>query len=95
MDDITIRSSQDLASFERGFTSEPIDMPEADTFDQREYVVHRGDFMNAYRQWDRERDPLLRLRDRLSGEDIFLSHPAVERIVAAITRGSAEVNLDA
>ncbi len=93
MDIITIHSNEDLLTLARGYTSLPIDMPESETLVEKEYVVKTRDFVERYRNWDRNADAILHLPDDLTGKDIWLSQPAADKIAQAIEKGEPDVYL--
>jgi hypothetical protein len=93
MADITLRSNEDLTTLERGYSSNPLDMPESETFAAKEYVIASDRFMEAYANWDRDERAMLGLNDELSRLEIWLSAPAAERVKRAIEAGKDSVDL--
>ncbi len=91
---IRVLSSEDLSTLERGYISNPIDMPLYETFDQREYVLSIDEFMRVFQNWNRDRHPMLGMNDELSRLEIYLSQPQANRIKQAIEEGKESVNLD-
>ncbi len=90
---ITVYSYEDLTTLERGYISNPIDMPFSETTDRKEYVLSREDFLREYNKWNREANPMLGLNDELSHLEIWLGQPKAERVRRAIDQGKDSVDL--
>ncbi len=90
---ITLFSTEDLTTFERAYNSSPIEMPSSETIGKNEYLISPEDFLEAFRNWNRDADPLLGIQDQLSGLKVWLSQPATERIRKAIKEGKETVDL--
>ena len=95
MDDtITVYANQDLRTLERGNNNlETLDMPQDELTGAFEYVVDRRAFLDAYKKWNRDESPLLRVQDELSRTTIYLGTPSAERIHQAIEKREANVQL--
>lgn len=94
MDDtITVYSNQNLRTLDRGNDLDTLDMPESETNDPFEYILNRKSFLEAYTNWNHDQNPLLQLRDELSGADVYLGKPTAQRIHEAVTKKQATVQL--
>lgn len=95
MDDtITVYSNQDLRTLERGNNNlETLDMPQDELTGSFEYLIERKTFLDAYANWDRDRSPLLRIRDNLSRTDIYLGKPSADRVHEAIQKNAPSAQL--
>ncbi len=94
MDDtIIIYSSQDLTTLVRSFDVGALSEPSDELTDKYEYIISRAAFREAYKQWDRDKSPLLRVRDELSNADIFLGKPSAAHVHEAISQHYASVQL--
>jgi hypothetical protein len=94
MDDtITIYSSQDLTTLVRSFDVGALSEPSDELTDKYEYIVSRAAFREAYKHWDRDASPLLKIHDELSDADIFLGKPSAARVHDAIAAHQASVQL--
>lgn len=94
MDDtITLYSSQDLTTLVRTFDVGALSEPSDELTDKYEYIVARATFREAYKHWDRDKSPLLRVYDELSHTDIYLGRPSAERVHDAIAKHQASVQL--
>lgn len=92
-DTITIYSSQDLTTLVRSFEVEALAEPSDELTGKYTYIVNRREFLDAYKKWDRDEHPLLRVRDQLSHVEIFLGRPSAERIHEAIKKRQPNVHL--
>lgn len=92
-DTITIYSNQDLTSLVRTFQIEALAEPSDELTGKYTYIVGRREFLDAYKKWDRDEHPLLKVRDHLSHTEIFLGRPSAERIHEAIKKHQATVHL--
>ncbi len=90
---ITVYSYDDLTTLQRGYISNPIDMPFSETTDRKEYVLSREDFLREYAKWDRGANPMLGLNDELSRLEIWLSQPKAERVKKALDEGKDSIDL--
>ncbi len=90
---ITVYAYDDLTTLERGYTTDPIDMPFSETTDRKEYVLSRERFLQEYENWDRNAHPMLGLNDELSRLEIWVGGPQAERIKRAIDEGKDSVDL--
>ncbi len=90
---ITIRSNEFLNTLEKGYTSDPIDMPESEENEEKEYIVQRDAFLNAYQHWDRSANPILELYDELSREPIWLGQDQADAVNEAVQHGKDTVEL--
>ncbi len=90
---ITVYSYDDLTTLQRGYISNPIDMPFSETTDRKEYVLSREGFLREYNKWDRNANPMLGLNDELSRLEIWLSQPHAERVKQAIDEGKDSIDL--
>ncbi len=90
---ITVYAYDDLTTLQRGYISNPIDMPFSETTDRKEYVLSREDFLREYAKWDRNANPMLGLNDELSRLEIWLSQPKAERVKKAIDEGKDSIDL--
>ncbi len=90
---ITVYAYDDLTTLQRGYISNPIDMPFSETTDRKEYVLSRGEFLKEYAKWNRDANPMLGLNDELSRLEIWLSQPKAERVKRAIDEGKDSVDL--
>ncbi len=95
MDDtITVYANQDLRTLERGNNNlETLDMPQDELTGAFEYVVNRRAFLDAFKHWNHDASPLLRIQDELSGTTIYLGSPSAGRIHQAIEKREASVQL--
>ncbi|MBI4674834.1 MAG: hypothetical protein HY741_24595 [Chloroflexi bacterium] len=94
MDDtITVYSSQDLTTLVRSFDVGALSEPSDELTDKYEYIVSRAAFREAYKNWNHDKSPLLRVRDELSNADIYLGKPSAERVHEAIAKRQASVQL--
>ncbi len=93
MPGISIYSTEFLNTLEKGYVSSPIDMPESETTEKKEYVVQREPFEKAYRNWDRNANAVLEVRDDLSGLPIWLSQHQADKVHQAIIEGRDSVDL--
>jgi hypothetical protein len=92
---IIVYSYDDLTTLERGYISNPIDMPFSETMDRKEYILSTEAFLREYNNWDRDANPMLGLNDELSRLEIWLSQPKAERVKQAIDEGKDSVDLAA
>ncbi len=90
---ITVYAYDDLTTLQRGYISNPIDMPFSGTTDRKEYVLSRESFLRDYAKWNRNANPMLGLNDELSRLEIWVSQPQAERIKKAIEAGKDSVDL--
>ncbi len=90
---ITVYSYDDLTTLERGYTSDPIDMPFSETTDRKEYVLSTDAFLREYKNWDQAANPMLAVNDELSQLEIWISEPQARRIKQAIDRKLDSVDL--
>ncbi len=90
---ITVYAYDDLTTLQRGYISNPIDMPFSETTDRKEYVLSREDFLREYARWDRNANPMLGLNDELSRLEIWLSQPKADRVKKAIDEGKDSIDL--
>ncbi len=93
MESFTIYSSEDLRTLDRGYTQEPIDMPESEIIGKQEYIVHRDEFLKAYQKWNRHNHAILRVPDQLSHQDIWLSQRMAEEVYRAIEGRQESIDL--
>ncbi len=93
MINITLRSNEDLTTLERGYTSNPIDMPETETFAPHEYVVSAERFLEEYGKWNRDDQPMLGLNDELTRLEIWLGSPEADKLKKAIDEERDSVDL--
>lgn len=85
MDDtITLYSSQDLTTLVRSFDVGALSEPSDELTGRYEYIVSRQEFLAAYKHWNHDASPLLRIRDQLSDADIYLGKPSANRVLEAI-----------
>jgi hypothetical protein len=92
-DNITLYSSQDLTTLVRSFDVGALAEPSDELTDKYEYIVDRDEFRDAYKHWNRDDSPLLKVRDQLSGTAIYLGRPSAERVHEAIQKKQASVQL--
>ncbi len=90
---ISIFSTEFLDTLEKGYIPDPIDMPEAETNEKKEYVVQSEAFERAYKNWNRDANPILELRDDLTGLPIWLAQPQADKVHKAIEVGKDSVDL--
>ncbi len=90
---ITVYSYEDLTTLERGYISNPIDMPFSETTDRKEYMIDTEHFTRDYNQWDRDAQPMLGINDELSRLEIYLARPQADRIEKAIEDRKDEIDL--
>jgi hypothetical protein len=81
---ITLYSSQDLTTLVRSFDVGALAEPSDELTGRYEYIVSRQDFVSAYKDWNHDASPLLRIRDQLSDADIYLGRPSANRVMEAI-----------
>ncbi len=94
MDDtITIYSNQDLTTPLRTGDVGSLLEPSDELTGAYEYIVERAAFRKAYKNWDHNATPLLRVREQLSGTDIYLGKPSANRIMQAIQKREPSVQL--
>ena len=93
-DSITVYANEDLSTLERGNNNlETLDTPEDELTGAFEYLVGRQEFTEAYKSWNHDAMPLLRLHDHLSNVQIYLGKPSAERIHNAIQKNEQSVQL--
>lgn len=94
MDDtITLYSNQDLTTLVRTFEVEALAEPSDELTGRYQYIVSRDAFREAYKNWDHDASPLLKLHDLLSNADIYLGKPSAERVHDAIQKKQASAQL--
>lgn len=93
METIILYASLDLRSLDRGNQIDTLDFPQDELRTNFEYIVGRDDFRAAYRNWNRDEHPILKLHDRLSDLDIYIGRPSAERIREAIQKNEPSVQL--
>ena len=94
MDDtITVYSSQDLTTLVRTFDMGALAEPSDELPDKYEYIVSRAAFRDAFKHWDHDKSPLLKIHDELSHADIYLGKPSAQRVHDAIAKRQATVQL--
>ena len=94
MDDtITLYSSQDLTTLVRTFDVGALAEPSDELTGKYEYIVSRSAFRDAYKHWDHDKSPLLKIRDELSNADIYLGKPSAQHVHDAIAKRQATVQL--
>ncbi|OQY85853.1 MAG: hypothetical protein B6D41_13955 [Chloroflexi bacterium UTCFX4] len=85
MDDtITLYSNQDLTTLVRSFDVGALSEPSDELTGRYQYIISRDVFREAYKHWNHNETPLLKLRDTLSDADIYLGKPSAERVREAI-----------
>ncbi len=90
---ITLYSNEILTTLARGYNSDPIDMPESETIDQREYEVSPEEYEKAYSGWDRNANAVLQVNDQLTGLPMWLSQAQADMVHRAIRAGQDSVEL--
>ncbi len=91
---ITVLANQDLRTLERGNNNlETLDMPQDELTGEFEYLVNRQAFLDAYKRWNRDETPLLRVHDQLTQTALYLGKPSAERIREAIEKDAASAQL--
>ncbi len=90
---MTVYIYEDQTTLERGYTSNPIDMPISETTDRKEYLIKTEDFLQDYAKWDRNAYAMLAVNDELSGLELFLSQHQAERIKKAIGERKDSIDL--
>ncbi len=90
---ISIYSTEFLDTLEKGYITNPIEMPEAEVNEKKEYVVQREVFEKVYREWDRDARPILEVRDDLTGLPIWLSQQQADKVHRGIVEGKDSVDL--
>lgn len=93
-DTLTLYASQDLTTLVRSFDVGALAEPSDELTDKYEYIISRAAFLDAFKHWDHDKSPLLKIRDELSGAEIFLGKPSAARIDEAIAKNQASVQLD-
>lgn len=93
METITVYSNQDLRTLERGLDLGSLDNPQDELTGSFEYLLNREQFAAAYKDWNHDEHPLLKVRDQLGNVDIFLGRPSARRIQDALQKGEASVQL--
>lgn len=93
MDTITVYSSQDLTTLVRSFDIGALAEPSDELTGKYEYIISRQEFENAYKHWNRDESPLLKVRDLLSQAPLYLARPSAERIHEAIKKRAAAAQL--
>ncbi len=93
MANISIYSNEILTTLARAYNSQPIDMPESETIEKREYEVDRDAFERAYGSWNRNADAILQVTDRLTGLPMWLSQHQADKVHRAIQEGKGSVDL--
>lgn len=94
MDDtITVYSSQDLTTLVRSFDVGALSEPSDELTDKYEYIISRAAFQVAYKHWDHDKTPLLKIHDELSHADLYLGKPSATRVHDAIAAHKASVQL--
>jgi hypothetical protein len=78
-----------VRTFDVGALSEPSD----ELTDKYKYIIGRAAFREAYKNWDHDASPLLRVYDELSHTNIYLGKPSAERVHEAIAKRQASVQL--
>jgi len=75
MDDtITLYSNQDLTTLVRTSEIEALSEPSDELTGRYQYIVSRDAFDEAYKHWNHDETPLLKLRDILSDTDVRHGH---------------------
>lgn len=92
-DTITLYSSQDLTTLVRTFDVEALSEPSDELTGRYEYVISCQEFRDAYKNWNHDDSPLLRIRDHLSRTDIYLGRPSANRVHEAIQKNAASAQL--
>ena len=92
-DTITLYSNQDLTTLVRSFDVGALSEPSDELTDKYEYIVSRAAFREAYKNWDHDKTPLLRIHDELSHADLYLGKPSAARVHEAIAKHQASVQL--
>jgi hypothetical protein len=92
-DSITLYSNQDLTTLVRTFEVEALSEPSDELTGRYEYLVSRQEFRDAYKNWNRDESPLLKIRDQLSRTDIYLGRPSADRVHEAIQKHAPSVQL--
>ncbi len=90
---ISIFSTEFLDTLEKGYITNPIEMPEAEVNEKKEYVVQSETFEQAYKNWNRDANPILELRDELTSLPIWLAQPQADKVHKAIAAGQDSVDL--
>jgi len=90
---ITVYANRDLRTLERGTDVDTLDSPEDELTGSYEYLLNRDDFRRAYKNWNRDQNPLLQIHDELSNVDIYLGQPSARRIYEAIEKNEASVQI--
>jgi hypothetical protein len=94
MDDtITVYSSQDLTTLARNFDTGALYEPSDELTGGYEYIVSRAEFQKAYKHWNHDESPLLKIRDHLSNADIYLGRPSADRVREALEKRQGSVQL--
>lgn len=92
-DTITLYSSQDLTTLVRSFDVGALSEPSDELTGRYEYIVSRHEFRDAYKHWNHDESPLLKLHDQLSDADIYLGKPSAARVLEAIEKKQASAQL--
>ena len=95
MDDtITLYSNQDMTRLDRNFEIGGVaDAPSDELTGRYEYVISREEFRNAYKHWNHDEMPLLKIHDQLSHTDIYLGKPSAQRVQEALDKKEASAQL--
>lgn len=92
-DTITIYSNQDLTTLVRTFDVGALSEPSDELTGRYEYIVSCQDFGDAFKHWNHDASPLLKIHDQLSDADIYLGKPSAERVHEAIAKRAPSVQL--
>ena len=90
---ITVYSNQDLTTPVRTFDVGALEEPSDELTGAFKYLIKRAAFLNAYKHWNHDETPLLRVHDQLSNADIYLGKPSAERIRQAIAKRKENAQL--
>ncbi len=90
---ITLYSNQDLTTLVRSFDVGALSEPSDELTGRYEYIVSRAAFVYAYKHWNHDESPLLKIHEQLSDADIYLGKPSAARVQEAIEAKQASAQL--
>jgi hypothetical protein len=95
MDTITVYSNEDLTTFDRSYvdTLDALSEPDEELTGRFQYVISLKDYQKQHSDWNRDKDPMLKVFDQLSRRDIYVSTRAAERINEAVKKKADSVQL--
>lgn len=95
MDTITLYSNEDLTTFDRSYvdTLDALSEPDEELTGRFQYVISLKDYQKLHSDWNRDKDPMLKVFDQLSRRDIYVSTRAAVRINEAVKKKADSVQL--